>query len=123
MKCKFAFIFFGIINHFALNKLIAYNTTLRINFRRYPQQQKYFIIVFVVPVRPAMGDVAGESSSISTSMVGAEQVLLDASLDGVGGETKFGVTSASAIETGSICIGSEAGATLASVDVISENFS
>lgn len=70
-----------------------------------------------------MGDVAGESSSISTSMVGAEQVLLDASLDGVGGETKFGATSASAIETGSICIGSEAGATLASVDVISENFS
>ena len=56
-------------------------------------------------------------------MVGAEQVLLDASLDGVGGETKFGAASASAIETGSICIGSEAGATLASVDVISENFS
>jgi hypothetical protein len=48
-----------------------------------------------VGVEPPIGDATGESSSISTSRGGAEQVLFEASLDGVGGETKFGAASTS----------------------------
>lgn len=40
-------------------------------------------------VEPPTGEATGESSSISTSRGGAEHVLFEASLEGVGGDTKF----------------------------------
>jgi hypothetical protein len=52
------------------------------------------------------GDGAGESESISTSMAGAEQVLFEASLDGVGGETKFDADSGS-VSVGAIAVSAD----------------
>jgi len=64
------------------------------------------------------GGGVGESSSISTSWLGAEHVLFDASLDGVGGDIMLEFTSMSVVVTESTWLLSDVGMRATSVVAI-----